>query len=114
MDGLAGTMAVMSRPAAKCGLRTLADDVRPHRSGRPCVHIGQSHVPLGREQEYPMTEHLRVDRIACTAHGLCVVLLPELIQLDEWATRYSPRDCVPRRRRPAAPAQPLALRLATP
>ncbi|MFI6559443.1 ferredoxin [Streptomyces sp. NPDC050534] len=27
---------------------------------------------------------LRVDRIACTGHGLCAELLPELIDLDEW------------------------------
>jgi ferredoxin len=30
-----------------------------------------------------MTE-LRVNRIACQAHGLCAELLPELIDLDEW------------------------------
>lgn len=27
---------------------------------------------------------LRVDPIACTAHGLCAELLPEAITLDEW------------------------------
>ncbi|MEU9046312.1 MULTISPECIES: ferredoxin [unclassified Kitasatospora] len=27
---------------------------------------------------------LRVDRIACTGHGQCAELLPELISLDEW------------------------------
>jgi ferredoxin len=27
---------------------------------------------------------LRVDPIACEAHGLCAELLPELIDLDEW------------------------------
>jgi ferredoxin len=27
---------------------------------------------------------LEVNPIACTAHGLCADLLPELIQLDEW------------------------------
>ena len=27
---------------------------------------------------------LRVDPIACRAHGLCAELLPELISLDEW------------------------------
>lgn len=27
---------------------------------------------------------LRVDRIACVAHGLCAELLPEYIGLDEW------------------------------
>ena len=31
-----------------------------------------------------MTERLRVDPIACEAHGLCAELLPELIRLDEW------------------------------
>lgn len=27
---------------------------------------------------------LRVDPIACTAHGVCAELLPEWIELDEW------------------------------
>jgi ferredoxin len=27
---------------------------------------------------------LRVDRIACTGHGVCAELLPELVTLDEW------------------------------
>jgi ferredoxin len=27
---------------------------------------------------------LRVDPIACRAHGMCAELLPELIELDEW------------------------------
>jgi len=31
-----------------------------------------------------MTEHLRVDPIACRANGLCADLLPELVDLDEW------------------------------
>ena len=31
-----------------------------------------------------MTVHLRVDPIACEAHGLCAELFPELIQLDDW------------------------------
>jgi ferredoxin len=28
--------------------------------------------------------HLRVNPIACDAHGMCAELLPELIVLDEW------------------------------
>ena len=28
--------------------------------------------------------HLRVDPIACHAHGICAELLPEIIELDEW------------------------------
>ena len=31
-----------------------------------------------------MTLKLEVNPIACTAHGLCAELVPELIQLDEW------------------------------
>jgi ferredoxin len=27
---------------------------------------------------------LRVDPIACTAHGICAELLPEMIRLDDW------------------------------
>jgi ferredoxin len=29
-------------------------------------------------------ETLRVNPIACTGHGICAELLPELIELDEW------------------------------
>jgi ferredoxin len=31
-----------------------------------------------------MTTRLRVNPIACDAHGLCAELLPELIRLDDW------------------------------
>ncbi len=31
-----------------------------------------------------MKARLRVNPIACEAHGLCAELLPELIYLDEW------------------------------
>jgi ferredoxin len=31
-----------------------------------------------------MVKHLRLDPIACDAHGLCAELLPERITLDEW------------------------------
>ncbi len=31
-----------------------------------------------------MTHRLRVNPIACDAHGLCAELLPELVALDEW------------------------------
>jgi len=27
---------------------------------------------------------LRVDPVACSGHGLCAELLPELVALDEW------------------------------
>jgi ferredoxin len=31
-----------------------------------------------------MSSHLRVNPIACQAHGICAELLPEMITLDEW------------------------------
>ena len=31
-----------------------------------------------------MKEELRVDPTACSGHGLCAELLPELVTLDEW------------------------------
>lgn len=31
-----------------------------------------------------MSEILRVNPIACTAHGVCAELVPEVIQLDPW------------------------------
>ena len=31
-----------------------------------------------------MSHHLRVNPIACEAHGMCAELLPERISLDEW------------------------------
>ena len=31
-----------------------------------------------------MSQRLRVNPIACEAHGMCAELLPERISLDEW------------------------------
>ena len=31
-----------------------------------------------------MSARLRINPIACQAHGLCAELLPELIRLDDW------------------------------
>jgi ferredoxin len=63
-----------------------------------------------------MSDQLRVDRIACRAHGLCAELLPEIVDLDEWGYPILTTDQVPRRLRAdakaAASACPaLALRL---
>jgi ferredoxin len=38
---------------------------------------------------------LRVDRIACSGHGSCAELLPELIALDEWGYPLIPDPEVP-------------------
>jgi ferredoxin len=31
-----------------------------------------------------MSVHLRIDPIACTAHGMCAELFPERVSLDDW------------------------------
>jgi ferredoxin len=59
---------------------------------------------------------LRVDPIACRAHGLCAQELPEAIVLDEWGYPMLPSGPIPadfvRRARAAAKACPaLALRI---
>ena len=63
-----------------------------------------------------MERQLRVNPIACSGHGLCAELLPELITLDEWGYPILPGGPVPRRlprhaRRAVAdcPARALAL-----
>jgi ferredoxin len=59
---------------------------------------------------------LRVDPIACHAHGMCAELLPEMITLDEWGYPFTQRTPIPDplardARRAAAACPTLALRL---
>ena len=42
-----------------------------------------------------MSERLRVNPIACTAHGMCAELLPEFIALDPWGYPIVPDEPVP-------------------
>jgi ferredoxin len=64
-----------------------------------------------------MTAMLRVNPIACSGHGLCAELLPELITLDEWgypliADQPVPARLVKEARRAVTDCPALALRLA--
>ncbi len=64
-----------------------------------------------------MSQTLRVNPIACTGHGVCAELLPELIELDEWGYPIVHGDELPpsleRDARKAVAACPaLALKLA--
>jgi ferredoxin len=43
-----------------------------------------------------MSMRLRVNPIACEAHGLCAELLPELIRLDDWGYPIIDESEVPR------------------
>jgi ferredoxin len=59
---------------------------------------------------------LRVDPIACSAHGLCAELLPERITLDDWGYpildgRPIPPELERLARRAAKACPTLALRL---
>ena len=59
---------------------------------------------------------LSVDRVACTGHGACAELLPELIARDEWgypvlAPGPVPAALLRQARRAAAACPALALRL---
>lgn len=63
-----------------------------------------------------MTLKLEINPIACTGHGLCADLLPELIQLDEWGypmlADHVPADLEGHARRAVSACPTLALRLA--
>jgi ferredoxin len=43
-----------------------------------------------------MAKQLRVDPTACTGHGLCAELAPELVTLDEWGYPIVTDRAVPR------------------
>jgi ferredoxin len=63
-----------------------------------------------------MSQSLRLDPIACTAHGLCAELFPERISLDDWGYpviepgELTP-DLMPHARRAVASCPAVALRL---
>jgi ferredoxin len=50
----------------------------------------------------PDSTTLRVNPIACSGHGLCAELLPELVTLDEWGYPLLPAAAVPGPLLPAA------------
>lgn len=64
-----------------------------------------------------MRQRLRVDPIACKAHGLCAELFPERIRLDDWGYpiidgRAVPDGLLELARRAVAACPRTALRLA--
>ena len=42
-----------------------------------------------------MSLRLRINPIACEAHGLCAEILPELIRLDDWGYPIIDESVVP-------------------
>ena len=71
-------------------LRAFADDFEDHRRAGPCELCRHAHeLPLPQRAGHasrrpPMSHRVRVNPIACEAHGICAELLPERITLDEW------------------------------
>jgi ferredoxin len=66
-----------------------------------------------------LIRRLHLDATACTAHGLCADLLPELVELDEWGFPILLRDVVgpdllPHARRAVSACPTLALSLHRP
>jgi ferredoxin len=63
-----------------------------------------------------VTDRLRLDYAACSGHGLCADLLPEIVEIDEWgfpilrADTVDP-DLLPLARRAVRACPTLALRL---
>jgi len=63
-----------------------------------------------------MSDRLRLNPIACEAHGMCAELLPERITLDEWGyplldDEPLPRSLLEHARRAAQACPTFALRL---
>lgn len=71
---------------AASALTTFADDVEQHLHHGRCERPSVLSVPRDPNEGMAMTGTLtlRIDRVACTGHGQCAELLPELITLDEW------------------------------
>jgi len=66
-----------------------------------------------------MTAKLRVNPIACSGHGICAELLPELISLDEWGypiitDKPVPAGLARKARRAVTDCPALALKLFNP
>ena len=89
----------------------------PAAALQPGKPTGMVRPPLARAGRPGLTKsRLSVDPIACTGHGLCAELLPELVALDQWgypllADQLVPASLVRRTRRAVTDCPALALKL---
>jgi methionine sulfoxide reductase heme-binding subunit len=110
-------VACAAAVAAAAAWRVTAALRDPARSpGKP---TGMVRPPLAHAGRPGLTTtRLTVDPIACTGHGLCAELLPELVALDRWgypllADQQVPASLLRRTRRAVTDCPALALKLTT-
>ena len=94
-------------------LTVFGAEIAEHASGRCTATRRDPFLPRDRagadrvrlEMMMPDTSvRLRVNRVACSGHGVCAELLPELIALDEWGYPLIADTAVPARLARARPA----------
>lgn len=116
LDLAVGCAAVAVGAAAWRAALALRSSLRTARE-QPPRPTGLVRAPLSRPGPPGVTTtRLRVDPVACSGHGLCAELLPELIALDTWgypllADRPVPASLLHRARRTVTDCPALALRL---
>jgi len=93
--------------------------LRETSARQPGKPTGMVRAPLARAGRPGLTNaRLTVDPIACTGHGLCAELLPELVAIDRWgypllADQQVPASLMHRTRRAVTDCPALALKLTT-
>jgi ferredoxin len=120
LDLTAACILAVAAAAAWRLAGTLRSGPRAGRARRPAAvpERAMDRLPAPEPAATP-GKRLRVNPIACSGHGLCAELLPELIVLDRWgypvlADRPVPAGLARRATRAVTDCPVLALRLADP
>jgi methionine sulfoxide reductase heme-binding subunit len=113
---LACIAAVLAAVAWRIGAARRS--VYPAPAAPAAARVQPALRPAASGQDRPSAYALRVDPIACTGHGVCAELLPELITLDHWgypmlADVPVPARLLRRARRTVTDCPVLALRLSS-
>ncbi len=81
---VASAVSVFARGDRVAPPRALRRGPRGPAAGRAHGQGGRGRATASGQEKRAMSARLRVNPIACEAHGLCAELLPELIRLDDW------------------------------
>jgi ferredoxin len=108
------TVAVTAAAGWRVAAALLDSPAAARQPGKPTGMVRPPMARAGRTGQ--TTTRLSVDPIACTGHGLCAELLPELVVLDRWgypllADQHVPASLVRRTRRAVTDCPALALKL---